>query len=101
MPIFSYVTELFILGCLTTSDTEEKRPVFLTQYQRKLIFSYITLFTAQNYLNPPVYITLCVAEGNSEEVVFAGGGIKHKGGSYAMMPHSNVQYHETLKCLLS
>lgn len=87
-----------MLVYLITSDTEEKKPVFLIQYQRKLIFSYITLSTVQNYPNPSVYIILCVAEGNGEEVVFEGGGSKHKGGSYDMMPHSNVQYHETLKC---
>jgi hypothetical protein len=88
-----------MLVYLITSDTEGgKKPAFLIQYQIKLIFSYITLFTVQNYLNPSVYITLCVVEGNGEEVVFAGGGSKHEGGSYDMMPYSNVQYYETLKC---
>ena len=55
------------------------------------------MFTVQNYLNSSVYVALCVAEGKGEEVVFAGGGSKHKGGSYDMMSYSNVQYHETLK----
>jgi hypothetical protein len=56
------------------SDKEKKKSVFITQYQRKLIFSYITLFTVQKYLNRSVYITLCVSEERYKEVVFAGGG---------------------------
>jgi len=50
-----------MLVYLITSDTEEKKPVFLIQYQRKLIFSYITLSTVQNYPNPSVYIIFCAS----------------------------------------
>ena len=82
------------VGLLVRSEMGGKN-VFITPDQRKLIFSYITLLTVQNYLNRSVYILPSVSEENYE-VAFAGGGSKHKGGSYEMMPYSNVQYHEAL-----
>jgi hypothetical protein len=83
---------------LITSDTGGKKPCFPYTISKKVNFQlyYIVYYSK---LPEPFCIHYSVRRGREcKEEVFAGGGSKHKGGSYDMMPYSNVQYHETLKC---